>query len=118
MLFWNKRCPLQKKINNSYTYKDYLAFPGDVRCELIDGVVYDMTPAPLTNHQQISMELSGKFWKFLKNKKCRVFHAPFDVRLPDGDEDQNNIKTVVQPDIAVICDRKNWMKKGVSALLI
>ena len=93
-------------INKLYTYKDYLTWPDEVRCKLIDGVIYDMTPAPLANHQEISMELFGKLWLFLKNKKSKVYHAPFDVRFPDGDEDEGDIKTVVQPDIAVICDKK------------
>jgi Uma2 family endonuclease len=30
--------------------------------------------------------------------------APFDVRLPEADEADDAIDTVVQPDIAVVCD--------------
>jgi Uma2 family endonuclease len=104
--------PLAKKIKKIYTYKDYLTWPDDIRCELIDGVIYDMTPAPIKNHQKISMELSGRFWGFLKGKPCEVYHALFDVRLSDGNEDESNIKTVVQPDIAVICDKKKLDEKG------
>lgn len=104
--------PLAKKLNKIYTYKDYLTWSDDVRCEIIDGVVYDMTPAPATLHQYISGEIYGLFWSFLKNKKCRIFHAPFDVRLPDDSDDENHIRTVVQPDIVIICDKKKLDEKG------
>ena len=103
---------LAKKIKKPYTYKDYLTWSDDIRCEIIDGVIYDMTPAPVTIHQNISGEIYGQFWFYLKNKKCQIYHAPFDVRLPNGSEDENHITTVVQPDITVICDKKKLDEKG------
>ena len=44
--------------------------------------------------------------KYLQKKTCKIYHAPFDVRLPLPLKKQksNKIDTVVQPDICVICD--------------
>jgi Uma2 family endonuclease len=87
-----------------YTYGDYSSWPEEERWELIEGEPYDMTPAPSTSHQMISMELGRQISTFLLGKDCRVFAAPFDVRLPEGDEADEQIINVVQPDISVICD--------------
>lgn len=90
-----------------YTYADYLTWDEKIRCELIDGVVY-MLAAPAWEHQSVSGELYGQLWQFLKGKPCRVFSAPFDVRLnADGRDD-----TVVQPDLVVICDRSKIKGTG------
>jgi Uma2 family endonuclease len=87
-----------------YTYGDYLNWPDEERWELIEGVPYDMTPAPSTNHQRLLGELFRQISTFLLDRDCEVFIAPFDVRLPEGDEADEQIITVVQPDIAVICN--------------
>ena len=87
-----------------YTYGDYLQWDDGERWELIDGVPYDMTPAPNRRHQQIATELTRQFATFLLDKPCQVYAAPFDVRLPEGDEEESEISTVLQPDISVICD--------------
>jgi len=105
--------PLAKKADERYTYADYLSWDDGERWELIEGIPHCMTPAPNTEHQTLSMELSGILHGFLKGKPCRVFAAPFDVRLPashgagDGDVD-----TVVQPDISVICDESKIDARG------
>ena len=84
-----------------YTYADYASWDDEDRCELIDGVVYNMS-SPSQAHQRMSMEISGQLWTLLKGKTCEVFPAPFDVCLNGlGDKDE----TVVQPDIIVVCDK-------------
>ena len=95
-----------------FTYGDYEKWPDDCRCELIDGELYDMTPAPSREHQRILGELHVQIHGALKGKSCQVFMAPFDVRLPDGDEPDHLVRTVVQPDISVICDEKKLDKRG------
>ena len=87
------------------TLDDYLALPDDVRVELIDGTFYDMA-APTAAHQQISQLLTSRFQNHIDTHKgsCMVFAAPFDVRLDCDD------KTMVQPDILVICDRDKLSK--------
>lgn len=104
--------PLVKKFKKRYTYAEYLRWDDSVRVELIDGEVYDMTPAPFRSHQEISMKLSVIIGSYLKGKKCRVFAAPFDVRLPDRGTSDDAITTVVQPDISVICDSKKLDDRG------
>lgn len=94
-----------------YTYRDYLSWPDDIRAELIDGVIYDMA-APLRVHQKISGELFRQIANFLADKSCEVYHAPFDVRLPEADEADDDISTVVQPDISVICDPEKLDERG------
>lgn len=89
----------------SYTYEDILNWPEDERVELIDGEPYMMAPAPSPDHQSISWELVLQIGNYLKGKKCRAYHAPFDVRLFEEDGDQPyNVDTVVQPDLLVVCD--------------
>jgi len=88
-----------------YTYSKYAAL-GDandgVKYELIDGVVYLMSPGASQPHQEISGELFRQISNFLISKPCKVFHAPFDVCLnAKGDDDV----TTVQPDILVVCDK-------------
>lgn len=96
-----------------YTYEDYLSWPDDKRFEIIDGVIYDMTPAPLRIHQKISLKLSMQFANYLDDKKCELYYSPFDVLLPKSqDEKEANITTVVQPDISVICDLNKLIEKG------
>jgi Uma2 family endonuclease len=91
-----------------YTYDDYASWPDDVRYELIDGVPYMMSPAPLRVHQEISGEIFVQIHSFLDGKQCEVYNAPFDVRLNADEEDD----TVVQPDILVVCDPDKLDDKG------
>ena len=84
-----------------YTYADYLEWETDKRYEIIDGEAY-MMASPSVDHQSISRELLLQFGNFLKGKPCKVFTAPLDVRLFPGED--NRDKTVVQPDLLVVCD--------------
>jgi len=84
----------------SYTLQDYYALPDEQRVELIDGVFYDMA-APGSPHQLVGGEIHRQISNFLREKKgtCVPFVAPVDVQL-DRDE-----KTMLQPDVLVVCDR-------------
>ena len=68
--------------------------------------------APTVNHQRIVRKLSTAIDIFLKGKTCEVFIAPFDVRLPNKNITVNNIYTVVQPDLCVVCDLEKIDAKG------
>ncbi len=62
-----------RKLEESYTYADLLTWPEDQRCELIDGMLYNMTPAPGLNHQEIVGELHVQFHNYLRqHRPCRV----------------------------------------------
>lgn len=92
--------------NKKYSYADYLTWPDDERWELIDGIPYNMSPAPAINHQRISVELVRQIANYLIDKTCEVFDAPLDVRFPAGkNKNDKEIFDVVQPDIIVVCDK-------------
>ncbi|APM40757.1 Uma2 family endonuclease [Clostridium kluyveri] len=99
--------------NKIYTYADYMNYPEGARIELIGGTIYDMSPAPSRIHQELIMELSARFYNYIKtnNGNCKVYPSPFDVFLTD-DENLDNCKNIVQPDISVICDRNKLNDKG------
>ena len=102
--------------NRLYTLEDYLRLPDDQRVELIDGVFYDMA-APTTIHQGVAGFLHKKFLDFVMENKgpCFPFISPVDVQLDCDD------KTVVQPDVLVVCDRtkyKNGRVFGAPDLVI
>jgi Uma2 family endonuclease len=101
-----------KTREQTYTYKEYLTWPEEERWELINGRAYAMTPAPSTRHQRIVRALSNQLINFLEKKSCEVFFAPFDVKLPEYGESEDEIITVVQPDIVVICDKTKIDDKG------
>lgn len=95
-----------------YTYGDYLSWPTEERWEIIAGVPYNMTPAPSRAHQAISRELLTQFNLYLTGKTCKVYAAPFDLRLPKGDERDEEIETVVQPDLVIVCDPGKLDERG------
>ncbi|MEZ4525169.1 MAG: Uma2 family endonuclease [Desulfobacterales bacterium] len=96
----------------SFSYKDYCQWDDGERWEIIDGIEYSMT-APSRIHQEISMELSVRLYDFFKNKNCKVYSAPFDVRLSEIENaDDEDIFTVVQPDITVVCDPSRLDERG------
>lgn len=82
------------------TLEQYESLPENIHAEVFDGQIFYMS-SPSQEHQTISMELSTILNMYIKNKQgaCRVFHAPFDVKLND------NPLTIVQPDLMVICDK-------------
>ena len=104
---------LALKDPDHHTYGDYLAWDGDARYELIDGRAYLMAPAPSLDHQDTAGEIFRQISNALADGPCRCFIAPLDVRLPKGDEDDERIDTVVQPDVLVVCDPAKLDRRGV-----
>lgn len=99
----------QLDLNQSYTYSDYLKWKLKERVEIIKGKIMTMSPAPVRLHQQIAGKIYLEMGLYFREHPCNVYFAPFDVRFLDQD---GNIKTVVQPDICVICDQEKLDKKG------
>ena len=95
----------------SYTYADYLEWEGPERYELYDGEAFMMS-SPSVAHQALLMGLSSAFDNWLQGKPCRVFAAPLDVRLFPRDDRSD--RTVVQPDLMVVCDRDKLDKGSVN----
>jgi len=102
----------QLDMKATYSYADYLTWKFDEYVELIKGKVFKMSPAPLNYHQRISTSILTEFGYYLKKKKCKVFSAPFDVRLLKDIKEDKDVFTVVQPDICIICDPNKLDPKG------
>jgi Uma2 family endonuclease len=100
----------QLDLNGHYTYADYLLWQFSERVELLRGKIRQMA-APSVKHQRISSNLhlmiGGKLWR----TPCKVFAAPFDVRLTRT-RDEKVVTTVVQPDLCVICDTTKLDERG------
>lgn len=81
------------------TLEEYEATPEDERMEVFEGIPYAMAGAS-TVHQRLSSELLYLIKDYIRknNGTCEVFHPPFDVKLDD------NLLTIVQPDLMVVCD--------------
>jgi len=109
---WSYEMPLPKRDLDRHTYAEYLTWPEAVRYELIEGEAYAMAPAPSRAHQRLLGELFRQIAGALDDSPCEVNLAPFDVRLPDADEADEDIATVVQPDISVVCDPAKLDERG------
>lgn len=93
------------KKNQRYTVQDYMTWDNEERWEIINGIAYDMSPAPGIRHQTVSINLAGLIYAKLSGHSCRVFHAPTDVVLSDND--------VVQPDLLIVCDPQKITEKNI-----
>ena len=96
-----------KKRDGEYTVEDYYALPDDYRVELIDGVFYDMA-APSNPHQVVAGALYAQLFNFIRANggDCVPMISPADVQLDCDD------KTMVQPDVFVVCERDKLRKKN------
>ncbi len=88
-----------------YTLEDYYAISKNERVELIDGVIYNMS-SPSSIHQVLTGKIYYKLENYIMEKKgkCMPIISPMDVQL-----DCDN-KTMVQPDVMIICDRDKIQK--------
>jgi len=105
----------QLDLEGNYSYSDYLKWQFQETIELIKGKIFKMSPAPSVIHQRISSKLHIRLGNFLTSKKCELFAAPFDVRILDKSKSSKanqDIYTVVQPDLCVICDKEKLDEKG------
>ena len=78
-----------------YTYENYCQWEG--RWELIEGMPYAMSPAPVPAHQSVSVLLNFEFVKALKNCRNCKFFQPLDWKIKED--------TIVQPDLLFVCDK-------------
>jgi len=99
-------------LSKTYSYADYLQWKFEERIELIKGRIFKMSPAPSSKHQEISAEIARVLGNYLKGNPCKIYPAPFDVRLTRKSKMNEDVITVVQPDICVICDRSKIDERG------
>lgn len=96
----------------TYTYADYLKWKFEERLELFKGKIFKMS-APNTKHQVVAGNIYVRLRNQMSNQKCSIFIAPFDVRLPDRNKKRDNeITTVVQPDLCIVCDETKIDERG------
>ena len=97
-----------------YTYADYVTWNVKDRFEILKGRLFKMSPAPAPEHQKVLLNLVRNLDKF-SHQKCEMYIAPFDVRLKNKQKDSvrdEDIETVFQPDICVICDPAKLDERG------
>lgn len=96
------------KRQGEYTLEDYYALPEEQRVELIDGVIYDMS-APTSVHQLLGTEILLVLKDYIRKEHslCVPVASPIDVQLDCDD------KTMVQPDVIVVCDREKIQNRCI-----
>ena len=105
---------LRKRDTHYHTYADYLTWSASHGDEVIDGIAYVREPpSPSPSHQGIVLELGRQIANALKGKPWRVYVAPFDIRLPKSTEEDDQVDTVVQPDVFIVCDLQKIDARGM-----
>ncbi len=79
----------------TYTYRDYRTWEGS--WELIGGVAYAMSPAPYPKHQRVVKRIAWELEKSLNCEGCELYLSPVDWKIDET--------TVVQPDLAIFCEK-------------
>ena len=103
-----------KRDTHHHTYADYLTWSRSYGDELIDGAAFVREPpSPARSHQGIVVELCRQIATALKGKPAHVYVAPFDVRLPKSTETDDQVDTVVQPDVVIVCDLQKLDARGM-----
>jgi Uma2 family endonuclease len=95
-----------------FTYRDYQRWPDDERWQLVDGFAFAMAP-PSLPHQDVVSELGAQLRLQLRNKPCKALVAPVAVRLPKDNESDDLVKTVLEPDVVVVCEPSKMDKSGI-----
>ncbi|GGA89578.1 Uma2 family endonuclease [Puia dinghuensis] len=97
----------------TYTYADYYRWRFLERLELLRGKIFKLAAAN-TIHQRLALKLAVSLYGHLKGCPCEAFIAPFDVRLPVKNRKRDDqVTTVVQPDVCVVCDPQKVDSRGV-----
>jgi Uma2 family endonuclease len=104
----------QLDISKTYSYVDYYTWGFDDRIKLFHGQIFEIGPSPGTRHQQISGNLVLYLGNILKRESHQLFMAPFDVRfIRTGNSIKDeDVYTVVQPDLCVVCDKNKLDTRG------
>lgn len=94
-----------EKAAQKYPWDDYLTWQDNERWEIIDGVTYNMTPAPTVRHQNVAGNFFRQLKQKLANKTCKPFIVPVDVVLSEYD--------IVQPNVFVVCDKNKITEANI-----
>ena len=103
-----------KRYTHHHTYADYLMWSRTYGDELINGTGYVREPpAPSPAHQALVVELCRQLANARQDTPCRVYVAPLDVRLPKSTEEDDQVDTVVQPDLLIVSDPQWIDARGI-----
>ncbi|MCK9635112.1 MAG: Uma2 family endonuclease [Methylobacter tundripaludum] len=105
----------QLDLNATYSYADYLTWQLEETVELIKGKIMAMSPAPSLKHQSVITNLGGSLYQYFHKKTCKLFYAPFDIKLYNSKKSRltdQQVFSVVQPDLCVICDKDKLTEQG------
>jgi len=105
----------QLDMNGTYSYADYLTWQLEENVELIKGKIMAMSPAPNLKHQSVITNLGGSLYQYFHKRPCKLFYAPFDVKLYNSQKSKlsdQDVFSVVQPDLCVICDKDKLTEQG------
>jgi Uma2 family endonuclease len=106
--------PVLQRDSLRHTYADYLEWSRPYGDELIDGTAFVREPPSGTwQHQDIVGEIYRQATNALQGKTCRAFVSALDVRLPKANEEDDEVDTVVQPDVFIVCDLGKLDARGV-----
>ena len=105
--------PVRKRDNDYHTYADYYVWSRTWGDELIQGTAYVREPAPSFWHQMIVGEIHRQVANALQATLWRVCIAPLDVRLPRSNERDEDVDTVVQPDVFITRDHEKIDSRGL-----
>ena len=83
------------KILPHYTYEDYKLWEG--KWEVIEGIPYAMSPAPVPKHQYLANNLGGELRNLLKSIGCKKCIASQTIDYMIAED------TIVQPDVLIYC---------------
>jgi Uma2 family endonuclease len=83
------------KILPHYTYEDYKLWEG--KWEIIEGIPYAMSPAPVPKHQYLANNIGGELRNLLKSAGCKNCKASQAIDYLIEDD------TIVQPDVLIYC---------------
>jgi Uma2 family endonuclease len=105
---------LLKRDIDRHTYADYLSWSDIQRAELVNGIAYIREPpAPSHLHQEVVREILYQLRGALESQSWCIQIAPYDVRLPKTNEPDEDVDTVVQPDVLIACDRTRFDERGL-----
>jgi len=93
-----------KKLEEKYTYKDYIKWNDSEDWEIINGEAYAMAPSPITKHQSVSGNIFFEIKQYLKGKPCKIY-SELDVVLSE--------ENIVKPDIIIVCDKEKITEKNI-----
>ncbi len=97
-----------------HTFGESLTWNHGTRAELIDGIAYVREPpAPSRTHQEFVGEPHFQIRRAIEGRACRAYIAPIDVRLPHSAEADEQIDTVVQPDVLIVSDLTKVDERGM-----